>query len=285
MKYHSSPRNRIPTQPGSLITFLIVLLFSNTAAFATEPEPPIDFWDEEVTRGHVLLIINPSLVSEVNIQQLLHEDGKVLQRNEVDFRRYKVAKAPVRLNPYKLYDAKQKRKQHSTKPLKLKIKYSKKARKELHALLKRKEVKVDQKTPEFKQRFAVAVPVVSLKDKKIPDGYFASKFVANAKWRKGGVAPIHVEQWVYLKSSKGRVKAVSLAEYSRHVDPASKGIGANGKPIRLNIGKDGPEEKHIDDTKKHKAIPLGRLGGEPLEQPEKRAKSVEKKTVDESNER
>jgi hypothetical protein len=256
-----------------------------SGVFATEPEPPIDIWDNALVNGYVLLIINPSLVSEVNLQQLLYEDGKVMQKQKVDFRKFKVAKAPRRLGVYDAISDKGKQKRAPKKTPPFRIKFSDKARKELHSILQQKEIKLDQKQSEYKQRFAVAIPVMNLNSKKMPDGYYASKFVAIAAWRRGSKAPLHVEQWVYLQSSKGRVKPISLHAYSRRVDPAIKGIDADGKPIQLNTGKGGPKEIDINETKKSRAIPLGRLGGEPLEQEETRSKPVEKKTVDESNER
>ncbi len=279
MNYHFSPSKLLSIPLCILITLLCV------KAFATEPEPPIDIWDEQVAKGHVLLIINPHLVQAVKVEQALYQDGKVLQQEKVDFRKYKVAKAPKRLGLYRPQTEERKEHEARTKRPYLKLEFSEQARKELFSLLERKEIKFKHSVPESEQRFAVAVPVMSFKARKMPDGYYASKFVANAKWRKGGVSPIHVEQWVYLKASKGRVTPISLEEYSRRVDPVSKSLDANDRPIKVHIGKGSPEEKDIKDTKRSMAVPLGRLGGEPLEQPERRTKAMEKKTVDESNER
>lgn len=278
MNYYFSPHKMLSAPLCILLTLLCV------NAFATEPEPPIDIWEDQVAKGYVLLIINPSQVQEVDIQQVLHQDGKVLQKEKIDFRKYKVAKAPQRLGLYKPDTEKRKQQKPQTKQLQLKIEFSDKARKELFSILEQKEVKIDPKQPESAQRFAVAIPVTSDQTRKMPDGYFATKFIANAKWRKGGVSPLHVEQWVHLKSAKGKVTPISLEEYSRYVDPVSKDIDANGRPTGVHIGRDSPEEIDIKDTKTSNAVPLGRLGGEPLEQREMRAKPVDKKTVDESNE-
>lgn len=271
------------------IAIAILSMSSITSSFATGLEPPIDFWGENVLSGTLILVVDPALVTDLDVQFRAHKTGEVLSEQKLDLNKLESGKAPIRniLQNPTLTNSQRARIYGKTarKPQGIRFTHNQKMTTELMRKLKMRDVKADLKMPEEKRRFAVSIPLSRVIDtKKMKPGYIATKFIATAKWRQGGKKPIYVEQWVYFNMSDGKIKPVSLDEYSKKVDPAVKDISIEGKPVLMNLGKDRAEDTPLSRTKMSKAIAIGRLDGEPLEISQRKSRSTEK-YVDESNEK
>ncbi len=271
------------------IAAAILSMTSITSSYATGLEPPIDFWGDNVLNGTLILVVDPALVTDLDVQFRAHKTGEVLSEQKLDLNKLESGKGPSRnilQNPTltnsqrtKIYGKTTRRTQR------IEFSHNQKMTAELMRKLKMRDVKADLRVPEAKRRFAVSIPLSRVIDvKKMKPGYIATKFIATAQWRQGGKKPIYVEQWVYFNMSNGKIKPVSLDEYSRKVDPAVKDISIEGKPVLMNLGNDRAEDTPLSKTKMSKAIAIGRLDGEPLEVSERKTRSA-KRYVDESNEK
>jgi hypothetical protein len=104
---------------------------------------------------------------------------------------------------------------------------------------------------------------------RLPDGAFAQKIVVEARWASepASVRPLRLERWVYFLVSKGRVRRLSMEEYSGLTDPAELGIGPDGRPAIIKRGGDVKLDVPLDRTRGRPAGVVGPSGGLVQERP------------------
>ena len=99
-----------------------------------------------------------------------------------------------------------------------------------------------------------SVPVDAESFRKQKNGVYAQKLYVSAHWMNAGNGAFTTHTWTHMSVREGRPTPISIDEYSRAVDPPSKGLGTLGEPIEIRTGIQGPSlpplkrEKDSDDA-------------------------------------
>ena len=233
---------------------------------AIGPEAPVDFLDVYVPKGFMLLVIEPRQVASLQVMRLVHQEGQPLQREVVEWKRLRMLDytAPLtRDEDFQYRDPREQQKPERDRvtayPAVPSIDTAK-FQPDLR-LAPPGTPRVIDSTPA--ERVGVLIPLEAKSQREFKEGVYAEKFIARAQL--AGEAengkPLTMVRWVHFVVHDGRANFISQAEYSRMLDPPTEGVDGTGEKIQLNLGRDMKASVPIRKTKKHYAVPLGKLGG------------------------
>jgi hypothetical protein len=107
--------------------------------------------------------------------------------------------------------------------------------------------------------------------KSLEPGAYAQRIIVEGRWSGDPDArPIHIERWIYFLAEKEGARRLSLEEYSALADPADIAIDPLGREIAVHRAGGLKAQVPLDKTEGRPAIPLGRVGGLPQEEVERR---------------
>lgn len=247
------------------IGFIWSLLCASPVA-AIGPEAPVDFLDVYVPKGFMLLVLEPRQVASLQVTRIVYQNGEPLQRETVEWKRLRMLDytAPLtREEDFQYRDPheqqKPERDRAATYPALPSIDTAK-FQPDLRLAYPTTRKVIDDAPPE---RVGVLIPLDSAPKRELKDGVYAEKFIARAQLAgepaKG--KPLTMVRWAHFTMRDGKANFISQAEYSRMIDPPTEGVDGSGEKIQLNLGRGVKANVPIKRTKKHYAVPLGRLGG------------------------
>ena len=241
-------------------------LLCTSPVAAIGPEAPVDFLDVYVPKGFMLMVLEPKQLASLQVTRIVHREGEPLQRETVEWKRLRMLNytAPLtREDDFQYRDPREQQKPESDRvfdhPAVPSIDTAK-LRPHLRLASPASRTVIEDAPP---VRVGVLIPLESSLKRGLRDGVYAEKFIARAQLAgepaKG--KPLTMVRWSHFEMRDGQASYISQAEYSRMLDPATDGVDGSGEKIQLNLGRDVKANVPISRTKKHYAVPLGRLGG------------------------
>ena len=245
---------------------LFCMVLGAIPAHAIGPETPVDFVDSYVGRGYLVLVLEPKLVTDVNLMRAVYRDGEVLSRADVKWRELRMFEytAPMTGPQHFQYrdPGEGSRKESTQDDAVAMAPQIESARPNSQLELARPGAPLVVKD-EKRQRVGVLIPLDLERHRKLEDGAYAEQYVARAglAGESGKTKPLTMARWVHFVVRDGQVKYISPAEYSRTVDPPGDALDGAGAKIQVNLGRDIKSDVPLERTKTTPAVPLGRLGG------------------------
>ena len=113
--------------------------------------------------------------------------------------------------------------------------------------------------------------ISSNKEAPLAPGVYSETLLLEGRWKDEPKEspPIQVQYRNYFLVEKGKVKSVSLQEYSNLVDVPQVGLDSSGNQVLIHSGasRETAKEKRTENHTANFDTQLGNLGGIPLEQP------------------
>lgn len=233
---------------------------------AIGPEAPVDFLDVYVPSGFMLLALEPRQVADLQVTRIVHREGEPLQREAVQWKRLRMLDYPAPLTRDEDFQYRDPREQQqpeqdrvATYPA-VPSPDTAKFQPDLRLASPTTRRIADESPP---QRVGVLIPLESPLKRALKEGVYAEKFIARAQLAgepaKG--KPLTMVRWSHFVMRDGKAHYITQAEYSRMLDPPVAGVDGAGEKIELNLGRSVKADVPLRKTKKHYAVPLGRLGG------------------------
>lgn len=266
-KQTSATPGRRLLQAGCSALFLAWALLCTLPARAIGPETPVDFLDVYVPKGFMLLLVEPGQVVDLQVMRIVHQDGKPLQREKVEWKTLRMLDytAPLaRPGDFQYREPNEQRKAERPRlqavPDSLPFIDTARPLPDLRLADSDAPVVVSDAPP---RRVGILIPLTSPAQRRLKDGAYAEKFVARARLTGGSAKrkPLTMTRWSHFVMRDQQAHFISQAEYSRMVDPPSDGVDGAGEKIQLNLGRSVKAAVPIERTRKTRAVPLGRLGG------------------------
>lgn len=249
-----------------LVTMLCVgASLRASPAGAIGPEAPVDFLDVYLPRGFMVMVLEPRQIAHLQVTRVVHQDGEPLQRETVEWKRLRMLDytAPLtREDDFKYRDPREQPKLERDRVAMHAVPSpdTAKFQPDLRLASPTARTVIDDAPAE---RVGVLIPLDSPLKRDLKEGVYAEKFIARAQLAGESAKgkPLTMVRWSHFVMRDGKAHSISQAEYSRMLDPPAEGIDGSGEKIQLNLGRGVKADVPIRKTKKHYAVPLGRLGG------------------------
>jgi hypothetical protein len=267
-------------------TVALCVTFAGLPARAIGPEAPVDFDDVYVGRGYLVFVLEPKLVTDLELVRAVYRDGEGLSRTPVKWRELRMFEytTPVTGPGHFQYrdPSDRDRKEAATAEAPAQPMPLESVKPAPLPELARPGTPIVVKD-ERPRRVGVLVPLDLDRHRQLKDGAYAEQYVARARLagESDKTKPLSMARWVHFIVRDGKVSYVSPIEYSRLVDPPSDALDGAGGKIQVNAGRGAKADVPLERTKSSPAIALGRLGGVPPE----RETAAPEKNRDEARER
>ena len=255
------------------IAFVGIFLRASPVA-AIGPEAPVDFLDVYLPRGFMLMVLEPRQIANLQVTRIVHQEGEPLQREAVEWKRLRMLDYPApltRADDFKYRDPREQPKLERDRVAMPAVPSLDTAKFQPDLRLASPTARtVIEDAPA--ERVGVLIPLDSPLKRELKEGVYAEKFIARAQLagESAKAKPLTMVRWSHFVMRDGKAHPISQAEYSRMLDPPTEGIDGRGEKIQLNLGRGVKADVPIRKTKKHYAVPLGRLGGVAPERDESR---------------
>lgn len=247
-------------------TVALCVTFAGIPARAIGPEAPVDFDDRYVGRGYLVLVLEPRLLTDVELVRAVYRDGEGLSRAPVKWRELRMFEytTPVTGPGHFQYrDPNERdRKEAATAEMPAQPTPLESVRPIPRPELARPGTPLVVKD-ERPRRVGVLLPLDLERHRQLKDGAYAEQYVARARLagESEKTKPLSMARWVHFVVRDGKVSYVSPIEYSRLVDPPTDALDGAGGKIQVNAGRGTKANVPLERTKTSLAVPLGRLGG------------------------
>lgn len=244
----------------------LCVTFAAIPARAIGPEAPVDFDDSYVGKGYLVLVVEPRLVTDVELVRAVYRDGEGLSRQSVKWRELRMFEytTPVTGPGHFQYrDPNERdRKEAATAEMPAQPTPLESVKPTPQPELARPGTPLVVKD-ERPRRVGVLVPLDLDRHRQLRDGAYAEQYVVRARLagESDKTKPLSMARWVHFVVRDGKVSYVSPLEYSRLVDPPSDALDGAGSKIQVNAGGGTKANVPLERTKTSLAVPLGRLGG------------------------
>ena len=247
----------------------LCVTFAAIPARAIGPEAPVDFDDSYVGKGYLVLVMEPKLVTDVELVRAVYRDGEGLSRQPVKWRELRMFEytTPVTgpghfqyRDPKEVDSRESKAAEAPAQPAPPAPLESVKPVPQLELARPGTPLVVKDEKP---RRVGVLVPLDLDRHRQFKDGAYAEQYVARARLagESDKTKPLSMARWVHFVVRDGKVSYVSPLEYSRLVDPPSDALDGAGGKVQVNAGRGTKADVPLERTKTSLAVPLGRLGG------------------------
>jgi hypothetical protein len=279
--WRQSPTHR---KRAPAIATLLGIFLAATPASAIGPETPVDFVDAYLASGYLVMVLEPRLVTDVELVRAMHRDGESVSREQVKWRELPMLEytAPITGPEHFQYRDPHERDAKPSPQAAPPLAPLESAKPNPKLQLADPGAPLDL-TDGPPQRVGVVIPLDLERHSKLADGAYAEQYLARARLagESEKTKPLAMMRWVHFVVRSGQVRVVSSAEYSRLVDPPDAALDGAGAKIEVNTGRDVKADVPLERTKKTNAVPLGPLGGVAPEREAAKAKP----STEESQER
>ena len=244
----------------------LCVTFAGIPARAIGPEAPVDFDEVYLGKGYLVLVLEPKLVTDLELVRAVYRDGEGLSRAPVKWRELRMFEYTTPVtgpNHFQYREPNDRDRKEATtaeapaQPMPLE---SVKSIPQPELARPGTPLVVKDERP---RRVGVLVPLDLDRHRQLKDGAYAEQYVARARLagESDKTKPLSMARWVHFVVRDGKVSYVSPIEYSRLVDPPSDALDGAGGKIQVNAGRGTKADVPLERTKTSLAVPLGRLGG------------------------